>query len=75
MNPDSKLKGIFDMKMGWLTEPRNKKKFKAVNVRTSKNLADDQTKPVNAVVRNAPDKELHRIQNNIVESFRGHVDI
>ena len=46
MNPDSKLKGIFDMRMGWLKELHDKKKFKAVKISTDANLADDLTKPL-----------------------------
>ena len=38
MNPDSKLKGVFDMRLGWLKELHDKKMFKAVKVDTTKNL-------------------------------------
>ena len=45
-NPDSKLKGVFDMRLGWLRgELHNRKKFVAVKVDTEKNLADELTKP------------------------------
>ena len=46
MNPDSKLKGVFDMRMGWLKELHDKKKYKAVKIATEANLADDLTKPL-----------------------------
>ena len=51
MNPDSKLKGIFDMRSGWLHELHNKNKFKAVKIATEYNLADELTKPLAPVVR------------------------
>ena len=46
MNPDSKLKGIFDMRMGWLKELHDKNKFKAVKISIDANLADELTKPL-----------------------------
>ena len=51
MSPDTKLKGIFDMRMGWLRELHDKKKFVAVKVATEKNLADDLTKPLDSKKR------------------------
>ena len=51
MNPDSKLKGIFDMRLGWLQELHDKKKFIAVKIATDKNLADELTKPLAPVVK------------------------
>ena len=51
MNPDSKLKGIFDMRLGWLQELHDKNKFKAVKIATDKNLADELTKPLAPVVK------------------------
>ena len=40
MNPDSKLKGIFDMRAGWLKELHDTKKILAVQIATEENLAD-----------------------------------
>ena len=51
MAPDSKLKGIFDMRLGWLQELHDKNKFKAVKIATDKNLADELTKPLAQVVK------------------------
>ena len=34
INPDSKLKGVFDMRLGWLKELHDRKKFIAVNIKT-----------------------------------------
>ena len=59
MNPDSKLKGVFDMRLGWLAELHDKKKFKAVKIATEINLADDLTKPLAPHVKQKLDK-VHR---------------
>ena len=66
MNPDSKLKGVFDMRLGWLKELHDKQMFKAVKVCTSKNLADSLTKPLTPVVMEALEKELKEVQKKIV---------
>ena len=73
MSPDTKLKGIFDMRMGWLKELHDKKKFVAVKVATEKNLADDLTKPLDSKTRQRPDMEVEVIKKQILDSFRGHV--
>ena len=39
-NPNSKLKGIFDMREEWVNELRDRKKVTAVKVSTDKNIAD-----------------------------------
>ena len=59
MNPDSKLKGVFDMRLGWLAELHDKKKFKAVKIATEINLADELTKPLAPHVKQKLDK-VHR---------------
>ena len=51
MNPDSKLKGVFDMRQGWLQELHDKRRFVAVKIATDKNLADELTKPLSPVVK------------------------
>ena len=66
MNPDSKLKGIFDMRWGWLKELHDKKKFKAVKIPTEKNLADSLTKPLQPVVKRKLDEELVRVRNRVI---------
>ena len=75
MSPDSKLKGIFDMRLGWIKELHDKKKFLAVKVSTDKNLADDLTKPLDAKTRKRLDQESELIKQQILSlgSFRGHV--
>ena len=73
MSPDTKLKGIFDMRMGWLKELHDKKKFVAVKVATEKNLADDLTKPLDSKTRQRLDMEVEVIKKQILDSFRGHV--
>ena len=52
MNPDSKLKGVFDMRNGWLKELHDKKRFKVIKVETEKNLADLFTKTLSSTRRN-----------------------
>ena len=73
MTPDSKLKGIFDMRHGWLKELHDRKKFIAVKVATEKNLADDLTKPLDRKTRKRLDLELEATKKHILSSFRGHV--
>ena len=75
MSPDSKLKGIFDMRLGWIKELHEKKKFLAVKVSTDENLADDLTKPLDAKTRKRLDQESELIKQQILSlgSFRGHV--
>ena len=61
MNPDSKLKGVFDMRLDWLKQLHDKKKFRAIKVATEKNLADALTKPLAPVVKRSLEVELGRI--------------
>ena len=70
MSPDTKLKGIFDMRVGWLRELHDKKKFVAVKVATEKNLADDLTKPLDSKTRKRLDEEVKIIEKQIPRSFR-----
>ena len=62
MNPGTKLKGIFDLRSQWIKELQNKGKFKAVKVDTTKNLADELTKPLTGSVRKQLAVELSRIK-------------
>ena len=75
MNPTSKLKGVFDMRNGWLKELHDKKRFKVVKVHTEKNLADPLTKPVPPLVRKRLDMELGRIKALVVSTFRGQIRV
>ena len=50
-NPNTKLRGIYDMREAWVQELRNKFKVKAVKIHTEKNLADMFTKCLAASVR------------------------
>ena len=40
MNPDSKLKGMIDLRWGWVRELQDKEKVQAVKVHTADNAAD-----------------------------------
>ena len=50
-NPNTKLRGIYDMREAWVQELRNKFKVKAVKVHTETNLAEMFTKCLAASVR------------------------
>ena len=71
MIPDSKLKGVFDMRLGWLKELHDRKKWLAVKVASASNLADDMTKPLAPTVRKTLNKELDRVKERVVGSFKG----
>ena len=60
MNPDSKLKGVFDLREAWVQDLIDTSVIKAVKIGTEKNLADMLTKPLEAKVRRQLDKELMR---------------
>ena len=67
VNPDSKLKGVFDMRLGWLRQLHNRKKFVAVKVEsdTEKNLADELTKPLETRIRKRLTLELRRLRQEV----------
>ena len=67
VNPDSKLKGVFDMRLGWLREKElhNRKKFVAVKVDTEKNLADELTKPLETRGRKRLTLERKRLRQEV----------
>ena len=44
MNPDSKLKGMIDLRWNWVMELQDKKQIQAVKVDTTQNVADILTK-------------------------------
>ena len=60
MNPDSKLKGVFDLREAWVQELIDTSVIQAVKIGTEKNWADMLTKPLEAKVRKELDKELWR---------------
>jgi hypothetical protein len=64
-NPNTKLRGIYDMREAWVQELRNKFKVKAVKVHTDKNLADMFTKCLAATVRRRLFDEIGAIATKI----------
>ena len=57
-NPNSKLKGIFDLREQWAKELRDKRGVKAVKISTDKNVADMMTKCLTATVMNKLQMEI-----------------
>ena len=66
-NPNTKLRGIYDMREAWVQELRNKFKVKAVKVHTDKNLADMFTKCLAATVRRRLFDEIEAIAIQITK--------
>ena len=51
--PNSKLKGVFDLRWNWIKELRDNKRVQAVPIDTTKNIADLFTKCLSAsTIRN-----------------------
>ena len=48
MNPGTKLKGVFDLRLNWVKELTDRKIITAGKVHTDVNLADQLTKPLPA---------------------------
>ena len=69
----TKLRGIFDMRQGWLKELHDRKRFIAVKVATEDNLADNLTKPLDGKTRKRLDGQLEAIKQRVLRSFRGQV--
>ena len=65
------------MRLGWIKELHDKKKFMAVKVSADENLADDEsddlTKPLDAQTKKKLDLEQESIKQQILSSFRGHL--
>ena len=61
----SKIRGIFDMRSGWVQELQDEGKVNAVHVDTSENLADMFTKCLPEVTRKTLEAEVDRIANSI----------
>ena len=57
-NPNSKLKGIFDLREQWVKELRDKRIAAAVKIATDKNVADMMTKCLTAAVMNKLQLEI-----------------
>ena len=57
-NPNSKLKGIFDLREQWVKELRDKRRVKAVKISTDKNVADMMTKCLTPTVMNKLQMEI-----------------
>ena len=57
-NPNSQLKGIFDLREQWVKELRDKRRVKAVKISTDKNVADMMTKCLTATVMNKLQMEI-----------------
>ena len=71
--PASKLRGIVDMREGWVRELKDSGKIKTVKVDTKENLADLMTKCLSARVREMLYGIIDRITARVVQAFRGHV--
>ena len=67
-NPNTKLRGIHDMREAWVQELRNKFKVKAVKVHTEKNLADMFTKCLAASVRRRLFDEIESISTQMIKN-------
>ena len=71
MNPNSKLKGEFDLREGWLRELHDKSRFVTVKVPTERNISDMLSKPLVAATRNKLEKEISHMADMIAWVFRG----
>ena len=71
MSPTSKLKGVFDLRQGWLKELRDLSKFKAVKVATDKNVSDMLSKPLTAATRSKLELEIKDMSQHLARAFRG----
>ena len=67
-NPNTKLRGIYDMREAWVQELRNKFKVKAVKIHTEKNLADMFTKCLAASVRRRLFDEIELIATQMTKN-------
>ena len=72
-NADSKLKGVFDLRLGWIRQLRDQGKIKTIKVKTDENLADELTKPLPPIVRQKLLSVLKQLREELVRDFRGHV--
>ena len=57
-NPNSQLKGVFDLREQWVKELRDKRRVKAVKISTDKNVADMMTKCLTPTVMNKLQMEI-----------------
>ena len=70
-NPDTQIKGVFDLREEWVRELRNSKKVSAMEVDTVKNIADMMTKCLSATVRGRLLFELSAIAREIARRHLG----
>ena len=70
-NPDTHIKGVFDLRNEWVRELRNSKKVSALKVDTAKNIADMMTKCLSATVRERLVFELIAIAREIARKHLG----
>jgi len=70
-NPDTQIKGVFDLRGEWVRELRNSKKVSAMKVDTAKNIADLMTKCLSATVRERLMFELSAIAREIARKHLG----
>ena len=70
-NPDTQIKGVFDLRDEWVRELRNSKKVSALKVDTVKNIADMMTKCLSATVRERLMFELSAIAREIARKHLG----
>ena len=70
-NPDTQIKGVFDLRDEWVRELRNSKKVSAMKVDTAKNIADMMTKCLSATVRERLMFELSAIAREIARKHLG----
>ena len=64
MNPQSRLKGMIDLRWGWVQELQDKQEIRALKVHTDLNVADLLTKPHGRVKYNSL---LQQVQERVVQ--------
>ena len=65
--PQSKLRGVFNMKDQRIKEMRDEEMVRASHVETERNLADMLTKGLSATVRDTLDREMDQIRMDLVK--------
>ena len=65
--PQSKLRGVFNMKDQRIKEMRDEEMVRASHVETERNLADMLTKGLSATVRDKLDREMDQIRLDLVK--------
>ena len=70
MNPDSKLKGVFDLRSGWLKDMRRTDQFETRYIGTSKNLADAKSKPLKKADRDRLEEERLKLVHIVISEYK-----